>query len=126
MPSSYGRSLAAAAVVLALVFSFAHADTAPSAAQLLLQALTPPPPFVPYSNPTSPTGVPQKPAAITNPFLLISLPSVIPPNANLVPQNAIMPGASSAATTPATATAPTNVSTSSASLIASLYAEVKS
>src|ERR1700694_3156098 len=118
MPSSYGRSTAAAAVVLALVFSFAHADTAPTAAQLLLQALTPPTPFVPYNNPTSETGVPQKPAGITNPFLLTSLPSAIPLNTNLVPQNAIVPGVSSAATTPATATAPTNVSTSSTSLIA--------
>ena len=116
--------------MLALALSaFAHADTTPSAAQLLLQALTPPTPVIPYNNSTvastSPTGAPQASAGIASPFLLVSIPSLISPNASLVPQEAIVPGASSAATTPTTATAPTNVSTSTAALIQSLYAEVK-
>ena len=125
MPSSHGRSIAPAVFVLALAVSaFVHADTTtPTAAQLLLQALRPPTPVIAYNNSTvastSPTGAPQASAGIANPFLLVSLPSLLSPNASPVPQNAIVPGATMA-TTPATATA-----SSTNSLIASLYAEVK-
>ena len=49
MPPSYGRSIITTLCAFLLsFFLFAHADTTPSAAQLLLQALTPP-----SSNPVS-------------------------------------------------------------------------
>ena len=110
--------------MLALAISLlAHADTTPTAAQLLLQALTPPTPFVPYTNPTiastSPTGAPQGSSAASVP-IGVSLPNLLPLNASLVPQESIVPGATSTVATPATATA-----SSTTSVIASLYAEVK-
>jgi len=126
---AYGRSVAVALFAFFLtVFLFAHADTTPTAAQILLQSLTPPTTFIPYNNPdvasTSPTGALQGSRAASVP-IGVSLPNLLPLNASLVPQEAIVPDASSAATTPMTGTAPTNVSTSTATLIQSLYAEVK-
>jgi len=123
MPSTYGRSVAAALFAFFLtVFQFAHADTTPTAAQLLLQALTPPTPYIPYVNPTvgstTSTGTPQPSAGITNPFLLASLPSLAPLNANLVPEEAIVPDASSAPTSTSRTT------TVSPDLFKTLYAEV--
>ena len=76
MFSSHGRSIVAAVSVIALAFfAFVHADTtAPTAAQILLQSLTPPTPFIPYNNPTaaatSPVGGPQQSATACRPVSL--------------------------------------------------------
>jgi peptidoglycan hydrolase-like protein with peptidoglycan-binding domain len=115
MLSSNGRSIAAAVFVLVLAVSaVVHADTAPTAAQLLLQALASPTPTAPYTSnvaSTSPSG-PQESVAASVP-IGVSLPNLLPLNGSLVPQESIVPGA-------------TATTTASSDLLQTLEAEVAS
>src|SRR3984957_11038949 len=105
MFSSHGRSIAAAVFALALaLFVFAHADTTPS---------------------TSPVSGPQQSAPVAVP-IGVSLSTSLSLNANLIPENAIIPVAALATSTASvTSTPPFIASTTNATLIASLYAEVQ-
>jgi peptidoglycan hydrolase-like protein with peptidoglycan-binding domain len=128
MPSSYGRSIAATVFVLALAVSaFVHAaTTTPTAAQILLQSLSSSPPSVPYATnvaSTSPSASQgSSPASVP---IGVSLPNLLPLSASLMPQESIVPGASTAATSAsATTTASSNLLQTLEGEVASLESEL--